>query len=132
MVVSLLSRLAGFSLRNPKTIVTGVLVLIVAGFAVHYKLLVSERDKLRIAEAGYENAVSAFREREAALQANIDREREAAIVSAAERDQARHTLSEFLNARQGDAEALEWAPKPLPAGEINRLCAALPEMEGCE
>ncbi len=130
MGLGLLIKLAGFSTKNPKTIISIVLVLVVLAFGVHYKLLVGERDKLRVAEQGYKDAVTAFRTREATYEDDIRRERLAAGIAVAERDEARLTVEEFRNARQ-DEESIEWAADDIPIGELERLCVALPEMAGC-
>ncbi len=130
MGLGLLIKLAGFSTKNPKTVISIVAVLAILAFGVHYKLLVGERDKLRVAEEGYKVAVAAFVVREASFQEDLIREREAAGIAVAERDEARLTVEEFRNARQ-DAESIEWAADDIPIGELERLCVALPEMVGC-
>ena len=130
MGLGLLIKLAGFSTKNPKTIISIVVVLVILAFGVHYKLLVGERDKLRVAEQGYKDAVTAFRAREATYEDDIRRERLAAGIAVAERDEARLSVEEFRNARQ-DAESIEWAADDIPIGELERLCVALPEMAGC-
>ena len=131
MVLSILARLAAFSLKKPKTVAIAVAVFAVLAFGVHYKLLVGERDKLRVAEEGYKVAVAAFIDREAALQEDLRLEREAAQVAVTERDNAREAVKLFRNSRV-DAESIEWAAQSVPVGEMERLCAALPEMTGCQ
>ena len=66
------------------------------------------------------------------LEDALDLEREAAALAAAERDEARRAIDAFRAGRRDDPEALEWASQPLPIGELDRLCIALPEMEGCQ
>ena len=130
MVLSILARLAAFSLKKPKIAIGVVAVIAVLAVGVHYKLIIGERDKLRVAEQGYKDAVTAFRAREATYEDDIRRERLAAGIAVAERDEARLTVEEFRNARQ-DEESIEWAADDIPIGELERLCVALPEMAGC-
>lgn len=130
MVLGILARLAAFSLKKPKTIAIAVAVMAILAFGVHYKLIVGERDKLRVAEQGYKEAVAAFVVREATFQEDLIRERLAAGIAVAERDEARRSVEDFRNARQ-DEESVEWAGNQIPVGELERLCVALPEMVGC-
>ena len=130
MGLGLLIKLAGFSTKNPKTIISIVAVLAILAFGVHYKLLVGERDKLRIVEQELIDVADAFKLREATYEDDIRRERLAAGVAVAERDEARLTVEEFRNSRK-DEESVEWASKWIPEGELERLCVALPEMAGC-
>ncbi len=129
-MLGLLTSLAGFSLKRPKTVLMIAASVAILSFGLHYKLLVSERDKLRVAEAGYKRAVTAFVVREATLQEDIRIEREAAQIAVTERDVARLSVKAFINDRQ-DLESLEWADTNIPLPEIARLCIALPEMDGC-
>ena len=128
--VGVLGKLAGLSLKRPKIAIGVVAVIAVLAVGVHYKLLVGERDKLRVAEEGYKVAVAAFVVREASFQEDLIRERLAAGIAVAERDEARRSVEDFRNARQ-DEESLEWAGNQIPVGELERLCVALPEMAGC-
>ena len=130
MGLGLLTSLAGFSTKNPKTVLIIAATVAILAFSVHYKLLVGERDKLRVAEAGYKTAVSNFIAREASLQEDLRLEREAAQVAVTERDNAREAVKLFRSSRV-DAESIEWAAQSVPVGEMERLCAALPELEGC-
>ena len=130
MGLGLLIKLAGFSTKNPKTVVMIAVGLAILVFGIHYKLLVGERDKLRVAEEGYKVAVAAFVDREATLQEDIRLERESARLAVVDRDAARAAVENFRNARQ-DEESLHWASKQIPIGEVERLCVALPEQVGC-
>lgn len=130
--ITILTKLAGFSTKNPKTVLTIVGVLAIIAFGIHYKLLTGERDKLRVAQTGYELAVDNFRAREATLQEDLRIERTAAAIAVAERTEARRTLETFLAGREDDPESMEWAQQAIPIGELERLCVALPEMEGCQ
>ncbi len=132
MVLGLLVKLAGFSTKNPRAVLLIVLALLMVGFGVHYKLIVGERDKLRVAQVGYELAVDNFRAREATLQEDLRIERTAAAIAVAERTEARRTLDVFMAGREDDPESMEWAQQAIPIGELERLCQALPEMEGCQ
>ena len=132
IALSVLSKLAGFSVRNPRTILFIVLGIVILGLGVHYKMLVGERDKLRVATVGYELAVDTFRAREATLQEDLRIERTAAAIAVAERTEARRTLDVFMAGREDDPESMEWAQQAIPIGELERLCQALPEMEGCQ
>ncbi len=127
-MLGILTSLAGFSMKNPKTILFGAVGVLL--FGLHYKLLVGERDKLRVAEAGYKRAVTAFVAREETLQDDLRLEREAAQSAVNERDAARIAIDVFRSART-DTPSLQWAAQSVPVAEIERLCAALPDMEGC-
>lgn len=130
MVLGILTKLAGFSVKNPKTVGIIAMVILAGAFGVHYKLLVGERDKLRVAEEGYKIAVTAFVQREETLQLDILLERAAAQMAVVDRDAANAALEDFRDSRD-DEESIEWASKQIPIGEVERLCVALPEMVGC-
>lgn len=132
IAISVLTKLAGFSAKRPKAVIGIVAVLILVGFGIHYKMLVGERDKLRVAQVGYELAVDTFRAREAAMREDLRIERTAAAIAVAERTEARRTLDVFIAGRKDDPESMEWAQQAIPIGELERLCQALPEMEGCQ
>ena len=132
VAISVLSRLAGFSAKRPKVMIGIVAVLVFAGLGIHYKMLVGERDKLRTAQVGYGLAIDTFRAREATLQEDLRIERTAAAIAVAERTEARRTLDVFMAGREDDPESMEWAQQAIPIGELERLCQALPEMEGCQ
>ena len=132
IAISVLTKLAGFSAKRPKVMIGIVAVLVLVGFGIHYKMLVGERDKLRVATAGYELAVDNFRAREATLREDLRISDEAAAIAVAERTEARRTLDVFMAGREDDPESLEWAQQAIPIGELERLCQALPEMEGCQ
>lgn len=132
MVLGILTSLASFSTKRPKTILIIAATVAILAFGVHYKLLVGERDKLRVAEEGYKRAVTAFVQREETLQEDIRNEREAAATAVAERNAARRSVEVFRAGRESDPESLQWASQPMPVGEVERLCVALPEMDGCQ
>ena len=130
-MLGLILKLAAFSTKRPKTIIAIVAVMALLAFGAHYKLLVGERDKLRVAEEGYKAAVSVFVLREATLQEDLRLERESTRVAIDERDAAHQAVLDFRNARN-DAESVEWASQSIPTGELQRLCVALPELVGCD
>ncbi len=130
--ITILAKLASFSTKNPKTVLTIVGILAIVAFSVHYKMLVGERDKLRVATVGYELAMETFRAREITLREDLRISDEAAAIAVAERTEARRTLDVFMAGREDDPESLEWAQQAIPIGELERLCQALPEMEGCQ
>ena len=132
MVLTLLTGLANFSLKRPKLVAIIAVSLALAAFGVHYKLIVGERDKLRIAEAGYQQAVAAFVLREAVLREDARLAAEATQTLATDRNTNILALSELNAGRQIDQEARSWGTQGLPIGEITRLCEALPEISGCE
>jgi len=131
-MLGILTRLAGFSLRNPKFIMLIALSVAVAGFGVHYKLLKGERDKLRIAEVGYRRAVSMFEQREKILAADLAIAEQASRNAIREREASRVALDTFREGRKDDPESVAWGATLVPLGELARLCTALPELVGCE
>ena len=130
--VGVLSGLAKLSLKRPKIAIGIVVAVAVLAVGVHYRLVIGERDKLRVAQVGYELAVENFRAREATLQEDLRISDEAAVIAIAERTKARRTLDVFIAGREDDPESMEWAQQVIPIGELERLCQALPEMEGCQ
>ncbi len=132
MVVGILTKLAVFSLKRPKLVMFIVIGVAIAGFGIHYKLLVGERDKLRVAETAYKLAVAAFEQREEVLREDIRLAAEATALVTADRNSQISALSALRAGRQTDQEARSWGEQALPIGEIVRLCEALPEMAGCQ
>ncbi len=132
MLLGIVSTLASFSTENPKTILVAGISVAILLFGIHYKMLVGERDKLRVAEAGYKLAVSAFERREATMREDIRLAAEATANLTAERNSQISALNTLRAGRQIDADARAWGEQALPIGEIVRLCEALPEMVGCQ
>jgi len=130
MVLGIVAKVAGLAIKKPKMAGALVIGFAILAFGVHYKLIVGERDKLRVAEEGYKAAQEAFLVREADFQEDLRRERLAAGIAVAERDEARLSVETFRNSRTDD-ESKEWAAGQIPVAELQRLCVALPEMEGC-
>jgi hypothetical protein len=118
-------------LRYPKLLGAGIAVAVVLAIGVHYKLVIGERNKLRIENSAYQAAlIKAARNME--LMAEDQRVAEAAAITAIEaRRAARAALDKFRAGRQLDPESLAWGAQPIPVGERTRLCTALPEMSGC-
>jgi hypothetical protein len=122
----------GFLLRYPKLLGAGVMLIALAAFGVHYKLLTGERDQLRLEKVSYQLAL-----KKAALNMEILTE-DARIAELAtanaifEREASRAALDAFRAGREDDPEALTWGAQLIPLGEIARLCLAVPEMNGCQ
>lgn len=127
----MLGILLSFVSKKPKIAIAAGIGFALFLFYVHYTMLVSERDKLRVAEAGYKVAVAAFVTREETLHEDIRLEREAARVATLERDAARESVDTFRSTRVDD-ESIEWAKVSIPLNEVHRLCIALPEMSQCQ
>ena len=131
MVLAILAKLAVFSLKKPKTVAIVVASLAILMFGIHYKLLIGERDKFRVAEAGYRRAVAAFVLRESVLREDARIAAEATVRLTEQRNANISALSALRSLREMDEEGRTWGTQPIPLGEISRLCTALPEMEGC-
>ena len=119
-------------LRSPKVLGITAVVLVLGALGVHHKLVLSERDRLRDENAALGFDLETARANQQVLEDALDLEREAAAVATAERDEARRAIDKFRAGRRDDPEAQEWASQPLPLGELERLCVALPEMDGCQ
>ena len=132
MVLTILSTIARFSLKKPKTVALLVASLAVGSFLIHYNLLVGERDKLRVAEAGFKRAITAFTQREAVLREDVRLATVANEILTAERNSDILALSTLRAGRESDSEARSWGRQALPISEISRLCETLPEMAGCQ
>lgn len=107
-------------------IIMGLLgVAAVGSVWVHYRMVIGERNDLRTQNASFQQAVKLLGE-------SLEQEAEAARTALAERQAAQSALERLRRDREADVSVQEWANTPLPASEIDRLCAALPEMKGCE
>ena len=122
----------GFLLRYPKLIGAGIALALIVGFGIHYKLLTSERDQLRIEKVSFQLALKKAALNMEIMTADAVRAAEATITAARERDEAHAALDEFRAGREADPEAHAWGEQQIPSGEVARLCIALPEMAGCE
>lgn len=118
-------------IRSPKVLGGLAAVLLIAGLAGHHWWVMQQRDRLEAENATLSADLATARANARRLEDALYLEREAAAVATAERDEARRVLDTFRAGRENDPEAQEWAARPVPPGERARLCAALPEMEGC-
>jgi hypothetical protein len=119
-------------LRYPKLLGAGVMLVAIVAVGVHYKLVIGERNQLRIENTAYQAAlIKAARNME--IIAEDQRVAEAAAITAInERAADRAALDALRAGRTEDPEAVAWGTQDVPSGERERLCEALPEMAGCE
>lgn len=108
-----------------KAIIAVVILLIGGGGVLWFKSVLNERTQLRA-------DVIVFERNETRLKESLESERLAATQAVSDRADAQRALDTLRESREGDIESQEWAARSLPAGEIFRLCAALPGMKGCE
>ena len=116
---------------KPK-IALGITLLVIAGahFA-HYKYLQSKVDKLTVERDAFQSAYNIAQDNIAKL-AEDARIAEAATRQAiADREAARAALDEFRRGREADPESAAWGAQLIPLNELERMCVALPEMDGC-
>jgi len=108
-----------------KAIIAVVVLLIGGGSVLWFKSVINERNQLRADVIVYER-------NEQRLKDSLESERLAAASAVIDRAKAQQALDQLREGREADVESQEWAAKSLPAGEMLRLCAALPGMEGCD
>ena len=108
-----------------KLIILLVMLVIGGGGIWHYKNVIAERDQLRA-------DVIVFEANEKKFLQTIEDERTAARQAVTDRADTQRRLDELREGRENDPDAQEWAATPLPQGEVQRLCLALPTMKGCE
>jgi len=72
-----------------------------------------------------------FKSNEKKFKQTIEDERTAARQAGSDRADTQRHLDELREGRENDPDAQEWAATPLPQGEVQRLCLALPAMVGC-
>ena len=97
-----------------------------AGGAVwRYKAVIAERDQLRA-------DVIIYQANESRLKQSIEDERTAAAQAITDRAETQRRLDTLRRGRETDREAQEWASIPIPTGERQRLCEALPQAKGCQ
>lgn len=89
------------------------------------RAVLAERDALR-------TEMTAAAETVDRLEAALQLEQEAAAHAATARADAERALTRLRKDRASDPEAVEWGAAPVPTGEQERLCAALPGLEGCD
>jgi ABC-type iron transport system FetAB ATPase subunit len=107
-----------------KLIILVVMLVIGGGGIWHYKSIIAERNQLRA-------DVIVFEANEKKFKQTIEDERTAARQAVSDRADTQRALDELREGREDDPDAQEWAATPLPNGEIQRLCIALPTMVGC-
>lgn len=107
-----------------KALIAVVVLLIGGGGVLWFKSVLNERNQLRA-------DVIVFERNEKRLKDSLESERLAASTAVIDRAKTQQALDNLRESREGDIESQEWAATSLPAGEILRLCAALPGMEGC-
>jgi hypothetical protein len=108
-----------------KLIILIVMLLIGGGGIWHYKSIIAERNQLRA-------DVIVFEANEKKFKQTIEDERLAAQQAVSDRAETQRDLDRLREGRENDPDAQEWAATPLPRGEIQRLCLALPTMVGCD
>ena len=108
-----------------KIILAIVALSMMSGGALYIKRVFAERNQLRA-------DVIVFERNEKILKDSLESERVAASQAVSDRAEIQRALDQLREGREGDIESQEWAATPLPAGEMLRLCAALPGMKGCE
>ncbi len=108
-----------------KAIIAVVILLIGGGGVLWFKSVLNERNQLRADVIVYERNEVVFKQ-------TIEDERHAAKQAVSDRADAQRALDRLREGREGDVESQEWAATPLPYGEVQRLCEALPGMKGCE
>ena len=121
----------GVLLRYPKLLGAGIAVVVILSIGVHYRLVIGERNELRVEKIALEFDLAKAATNIEKYKENARVAAEATAIVAAERDAHRASLDLLREGREDDPEALEWAAQPLPAGELIRLCETLPEMTGC-
>jgi len=108
-----------------KAIIAVVILLIGGGGVLWFKSVINERNQLRA-------DVIVYKANQQRLKDSLESERLAASIAVIDRAKTQQALDNLREGREGDVESQEWAATPLPAGEMLRLCAALPGMEGCD
>jgi hypothetical protein len=112
---------------KPKLIVAAIVLALVAGGAWHYRHVIAENADLtkRLLQAMQEND---------SLATQLEEERKAAAIAVRERRMAEDALAALQAGQAADTtpEFVEWSAQRIPPTEKARICAALPEMVGCE
>lgn len=108
-----------------KALIALVVLVIGGGGVLWFKAVINERNQLRA-------DVAVFKMNETRLKDSLKSERVAASEAVIDRAKTQRALDQLREGREGDIESQEWAATSLPAGEMIRLCAALPGMKGCE
>ena len=108
-----------------KLIILAVMLAIGGGGVIYVKRVIAERNQLRA-------DVVIYQENEAKLEQTIEDERTAARQAVSDRAETQRALDKLRRGRENDVESQEWAATPIPDGERQRLCEALPGAKGCQ
>jgi len=108
-----------------KAILAVVIMCIGGGSVLWFKSVLNERNQLRA-------DVIVFERNEQRLKESLQSERLAATQAVSDRADAQRALDTLREGRENDVESQVWAAESIPAGEMLRLCAALPGMKGCD
>jgi len=108
-----------------KIIIVIVALLMGSGGVLYVKSVINERNQLRA-------DVIVYQANQQRLRDSLESERLAASTAVIDRAKTQQALEALREGREADVESQVWAAKSLPAGEMIRLCAALPGMKGCE
>ena len=127
-----LSKIGGFILGKPKMAAFIAIGIVGAGFAAHYLYMEHKIVRLETEKAAISSALKVAQDLARDKDTALKNERKAVVITTQERDAARRALDVFRAGRENDTEAQAWAAQPVPPGEQNRYCEALPEMEGCQ
>ena len=128
----ILAKLGGFILGKPKTAAFIALAIVGGGFAAHYLYMEHKITKLEVEKSALSSALKIAQDIARDKDTALKNEREAVVITTQERDAARQAFDLFRAGRENDTESQAWAAQPVPVGEQNRYCAALPEMAGCQ
>lgn len=118
-------------LSSFKLAIGGTVLMMLLGAGVHYRIVLNQRDDLRIEKISFQITITRAAESIAAYEANAILQREATATAIADRNAAAAAVRTLREGRNDDAESMVWGAQLIPQDERDRLCVALPEMEGC-
>lgn len=116
---------------KPKLMLAIAATVVIGAHFAHYKYLQSKVDTLRTERDAFESAYNIARENIERMTEDARIAEEATRQAIAEREAARAALDEFRRGRENDAESQVWGAQLIPLGELERMCIALPELDGC-
>ena len=116
---------------KPKIALAIAATVIIGGYVAHYKYLQGKVDRLTTERDAIQAAYNIAVENIEKMAEDARIAEEATRQAIAEREAARAALDEFRRGRENDAEAAAWGAQLIPLGELERMCVALPEMDGC-
>lgn len=124
-------KVGAWILRKPK--IAGFVALAIIGTALagQYTYMGHKVRRLETEKAAIQHALDTTADALRQKAADLASEKRASRDVLRERDAARSALDEFQHGRQDDPEALDWAAQPVPQGERERMCKAIPELQGC-